>query len=534
MLPLLYWQWSSPVDDVVRASGDASVHASYYDGMLGFLHGRAGGRGPVPGRDPVHRQPLGVGARRADASRWPAAGSASWTARSTAVFYDGRRLTGQRYLRWLHDNAVRYVALADAPIDYSAAAEAKRIRNGDVPGLREVLRDAHWRVFAVQRPDAAGHRRARAVALGPDSVDLDVPRAGTRASEGALHALLADRAGRGLRVRPPGRADERPGGRLWTAVDVRRPGRDPAASPTSRPAASGRPRRAAAAERRGARLGAVRCGQPYCVARYQVDNIAPSMPVGLTRLMGKVFPHGPLDVLRQIALFAAAYYAYRLTRGAIDDPQGATTAFQHARDLIAIEQATGLFIEPTVQSWTSGWGFATDVASWIYINAQTTICLAALIYIYLFHNERFYFVRNMFMVAMGIALVGYLLYPTAPPRFFPELGFHGHRLGLHRRRPQRRQGQRALQPVRRRAVDALLQRAADRMVAGADVHVAPGQDLLGDLPPDPGLGRRRHGQPLVLDAVLGAATAAVSFYAARWLAQKRPEAWAFSPAKATA
>ena len=29
----------------------------------------------------------------------------------------------------------------------------------------------------------------------------------------------------------------------------------------------------------------------------------------------------------------------------------------------------------------------------------------------------------MFMVAMGIALVGYALFPTAPPRFFPEWGF---------------------------------------------------------------------------------------------------------------
>jgi membrane-associated phospholipid phosphatase len=27
------------------------------------------------------------------------------------------------------------------------------------------------------------------------------------------------------------------------------------------------------------------------------------------------------------------------------------------------------------------------------------------------------------VVAMGLALVGYLLLPTAPPRFFPELGF---------------------------------------------------------------------------------------------------------------
>jgi membrane-associated phospholipid phosphatase len=29
----------------------------------------------------------------------------------------------------------------------------------------------------------------------------------------------------------------------------------------------------------------------------------------------------------------------------------------------------------------------------------------------------------MFMVAMGLALVLYILYPTAPPRFLPEWGF---------------------------------------------------------------------------------------------------------------
>jgi peptidoglycan/LPS O-acetylase OafA/YrhL len=32
-------------------------------------------------------------------------------------------------------------------------------------------------------------------------------------------------------------------------------------------------------------------------------------------------------------------------------------------------------------------------------------------------------VRNMFMVAMTLALAGYLVYPTAPPRFLPEWGF---------------------------------------------------------------------------------------------------------------
>jgi membrane-associated phospholipid phosphatase len=47
----------------------------------------------------------------------------------------------------------------------------------------------------------------------------------------------------------------------------------------------------------------------------------------------------------------------------------------------------------------------------------------ALMFIYLRRNDSFYFVRNMFIIAMGIALIGYWLYPTAPPRLMPEWGF---------------------------------------------------------------------------------------------------------------
>jgi hypothetical protein len=50
----------------------------------------------------------------------------------------------------------------------------------------------------------------------------------------------------------------------------------------------------------------------------------------------------------------------------------------------------------------------------------TTTFLA---WLYLFRNQHFYFVRNMFMVAMGLALLGYALVPTAPPRMLPEEGF---------------------------------------------------------------------------------------------------------------
>ena len=132
-------------------------------------------------------------------------------------------------------------------------------------------------------------------------------------------------------------------------------------------------------------------------------------------------PAGRLDLLRQLLLFAAAYYAYRLVRGVVDGQ--VTTAFEHGRELIHAEQSLGLFFEPSVQGWARGVGWPVTVANWMYVNFHFVVTTTFLAWLYLARNRAYYFVRNMFMVAMGLALVIYLAFPTAPPRFFPEYGF---------------------------------------------------------------------------------------------------------------
>jgi hypothetical protein len=134
-----------------------------------------------------------------------------------------------------------------------------------------------------------------------------------------------------------------------------------------------------------------------------------------------LLPHGPVDLLRQIVLFCGAYWLYRLVRGLVDGR--AAEAFDNARAVIDIERALGLFIEPSVHAWASGAAVVNDFASWMYLNSHFAVTTVVLAWIYLRRNERFYFVRNMFLVAMGLALVGYALVPTAPPRLMPEWGF---------------------------------------------------------------------------------------------------------------
>lgn len=139
------------------------------------------------------------------------------------------------------------------------------------------------------------------------------------------------------------------------------------------------------------------------------------------RVSSRWLPQGWLDALRQLALFAGAYYAYRIVRGVVDGQ--AVLAFENARTLVDVERTMGLFFEPGLQAWAQGQEWIVTGANWMYVNSHFVVTTTFLIWLYIARNHAYYYVRNMFMIAMGLALVGYLAYPTAPPRYLPEWGF---------------------------------------------------------------------------------------------------------------
>lgn len=257
------------------------------------------------------------------------------------------------------------------------------------------------------------------------------------------------------------------------------------------------------------------------------------MSARLSSIQARLLPHGPLDVVRQVALFLAAFQLYRLVRGLANDPGSATAAFSNARDLMDLEQALNIFVEPSLQAFASGQSWLLDGASWMYINAQTSITLGALTWLYMFRNESFYFVRNMFLVTFGLALIGYSVFPTAPPRFFPEWGFFD-----------------AVADFSGVAQDSVTINALFNPYAAVpSMHVAFAL-MLGV--PLARLVRRRPLKifwavyPLIVvfvivvtanhfiaDAVLGAVVAGIGALAAHALARARPDVWAFRPTQPT-
>jgi hypothetical protein len=137
--------------------------------------------------------------------------------------------------------------------------------------------------------------------------------------------------------------------------------------------------------------------------------------------VGRWLPHGYGDAARQLSLFVVAELCYESVRGIADSTR--ETAFANGANVISFEKGLHTFFEPNLQAIFIQHRWIIDFANFMYMNSHFVVTTAFLVWLYLFRNQNFYFVRNMFMVAMGLAIVGYALLPTAPPRLFPNEGF---------------------------------------------------------------------------------------------------------------
>jgi hypothetical protein len=174
----LYWQLNASVTQIARSVGDPSTEAAYFQPAAHWLrsHGAEGDRIEVP----------------STANHWEAAYLApnfdlarGWLRQTDTtrddIFYDEGQLTNRAYSNWLRDNAISYVAVPDAPLDYSSVAERRLILT-EPPYLK--LRDVsqHWRIYRVVAPkpmvQALDGGQAATLWVGRQGFALDVERPG--------------------------------------------------------------------------------------------------------------------------------------------------------------------------------------------------------------------------------------------------------------------------------------------------------------------------------------------------------------------
>jgi hypothetical protein len=138
--------------------------------------------------------------------------------------------------------------------------------------------------------------------------------------------------------------------------------------------------------------------------------------------LSRHLPRGWGDLFFQVGLWLGFALVYQFARGLAD--RGPLEAFHNGRVVIDAERALHSLVEVDLQRVIIHAGdSALAAVNWTYWLAQFPVLGLGLLWIYLRHNESFVTVRNWILCTNLLALVGYVLMPTAPPRMFPEEGF---------------------------------------------------------------------------------------------------------------
>lgn len=123
-----------------------------------------------------------------------------------------------------------------------------------------------------------------------------------------------------------------------------------------------------------------------------------------------------------IAAFYGVYSVIRNTQGSASVSEA--LAFSHARQVIDIERALGLYLEEGVQQAFLGWRWFIQFWNLFYGTFHFVVTIAALVLLFRRFPQRYPRWRNTLAATTGLALIGFAAYPLMPPRLLPaSFGF---------------------------------------------------------------------------------------------------------------
>jgi hypothetical protein len=172
---LLLWQIAGPLEQSIGASLNPASQYSFYVPAIRYLQSHSDDR-PMRIEVPFtssHWDATILGERFDLARGW----ERQLDTRYDELFY-AQQLTANAYHAWLLETGVRYVALSDAPMDFSSRQEAALIRGG-LPFLREVFTSANWRIYAVLHAQPLASGPGELTAMDDDGFTLRATHPGT-------------------------------------------------------------------------------------------------------------------------------------------------------------------------------------------------------------------------------------------------------------------------------------------------------------------------------------------------------------------
>jgi hypothetical protein len=116
----------------------------------------------------------------------------------------------------------------------------------------------------------------------------------------------------------------------------------------------------------------------------------------------------------ELALVLGVYAAYEATRGLVAGD--AHVARRHAQDVVSLERSLHVFVEGHVQRAAQAVPGLIGSLGFAYLTLHLTVTVAVLLWLHRRRPAAYPLVRTTLLLASALAVVGYLVFPTAPPR----------------------------------------------------------------------------------------------------------------------
>ena len=125
---------------------------------------------------------------------------------------------------------------------------------------------------------------------------------------------------------------------------------------------------------------------------------------------------------RELLLIVGLLLFYKFGRSLVSSET--SRAVHHARAVISIERDLSIFTEERLQQAVIGAGHTVEwLLNAYYLFAHILVTAIAFLWLYLRHPNTYVRFRRVMIAMTLVGLALHLLYPLAPPRMFPNLGF---------------------------------------------------------------------------------------------------------------
>jgi hypothetical protein len=132
-------------------------------------------------------------------------------------------------------------------------------------------------------------------------------------------------------------------------------------------------------------------------------------------------------VVREAVLLATLFLVYSAGRQIAARHTG--SAFDHAHEVLAVQKWLYLPNEASIQHWALKFPHLVESANLYYASVHAPLTAAVLLWLSIWRPKAYPHVRWTMVSVTGLALVGHIVFPLAPPRMMPGFVDTGLRFG---------------------------------------------------------------------------------------------------------